>query len=360
MDTAKQNSTEAKEATRYLVEALLLKKKWSSLKHGHHFTGTASSHKKKRKEIQEERQAAIKERYVARLPSDEKKACENAMSMNTHYFLVLLPYSAQDTYLTPEQFRDMVAIRYGKEPINMPADCTCQRSDGRREPYTLEHALVCENGGNIIGRHNMVVRELHHIAATATGGSEYSVEPEVWLRQPCEDNRKGLKSDIQVRGLENGGKVTQIDVRVCYPNAQSYQRIPTKTVLRNAEIDKKRSYEQHCRSLGHQFVPFILSTDGAIGEEAGKLIGKLSKAISTKWKMPESVVKTWIRHRLSIAQGKACSACIRGSRAKGIRVGGPPGRGIGGLYAGSRWNRQLPPSPTELRGPIPPPPWPYC
>ena len=76
----------------------------------------------------------------------------------------------------------------------------------------LEHALVCENGGNIIGRHNMVVRELKHIAVTATGGSEYSVETEVWLREPCEDNRRGLRSDIQVRGLENGGKVTQIDV----------------------------------------------------------------------------------------------------------------------------------------------------
>jgi len=199
MDTAKPNCTEALEATSFLVEALLLKEKWSSLKHGQHFTGTATSHKAKRKEKQEEQQRVIKAQYVGKLPSDERKACENAMSLRTHYFLVTAPSAAQGTYLTPEEFFDTVAIRYGKEPVNVATYCACEPNEGKRKPYTLEHALVCGQGGNIIGRHNIVVKELKHIVATATGGSEFSVETEVWLREPCQSNLAGLRSDIQVR-----------------------------------------------------------------------------------------------------------------------------------------------------------------
>ena len=93
-----------------------------------------------------------------------------------------------------------------------------------------------------------MVKELKHIAATATGGSEYSVETEVWLREPCQPNLAGLRSDIQVRGLEDNAVITQIDVRVCYPNAQSYQRKSTKTILKEAEADKKRIYEPRTKN----------------------------------------------------------------------------------------------------------------
>ena len=350
METAKPSHDEAREATNFLVESLLEIKQWSSSKHDKHFTKRASDHKAKRGEKLQEQQKVLKERYINRLPPDEKKACENAMSLRTHYALVSSPSASQDTYLTPVQFRDLLAVRYGKEPVDVPPYCACEHNGARRKPYTLEHALVCGHGGNVIGRHNIVVKELKHIAATATGGTEYSVDTEVWLREPNQDNMDGLRSDIQIRGLESGAAITQIDVRVCYPNAQSYQRKSTKAILKEAENEKKRIYEEQCVILGHRFVPFAITTDGALGEEAEELLKKLAKAITAKWKIPESHVKTWIRHRLAIALAKACSACIRGSRARGMGVGGPQGWGIGGLNAGQSWRRHQPPPPP------PPPP----
>ena len=186
------------------------------------------------------------------------------MDLRTHYFLVFPPPAAQETYLTPVEFMDAFAVRYGKEPVNVPSFCSCEYNGVRIKPYTLEHALVCGHGGNIVGRHNMYVKELKHIAATATGGTEYSTTTEVWLREPCQDNLEGLRSDIQIRGLESSGTITQIDVRVCYPNAQSYQRRSTKAILKEAETEKRRIYDDQCKSMGHRFIPFVTTTDGAL------------------------------------------------------------------------------------------------
>ena len=119
----------------------------------------------------------------------------------THYFLTLPPSEAQGTYLSPEEFHDGVSIRYGRDPVGIPASCTCQQ----QSPLTLEHALTCETGENIIGRHNMLRDELEHLAAKAT--------------------------------------------------AQSYYDKATHTVLSDAEKMKKTTYESTCQKRGQNFVP---------------------------------------------------------------------------------------------------------
>ena len=172
---ARKQYEEATEATSYLTSAILGRNKWSSEKHSHTFTTITSKQKSARCALLTEKKTTLKERYVARLPYAQKKACENAIERKTHYFLTLPPSEAQGTYLSPEEFHDGVSIRYGRDPVGIPASCTCQQ----QSPLTLEHALTCATGGNIIGRHNMLRDELEHLAATATAGSQWAVEKEV-------------------------------------------------------------------------------------------------------------------------------------------------------------------------------------
>ena len=225
-----------------------------------------------------------------------------------HNFLTLPPTEAQGTYLSPEAFYDGISIRYGRDPVNVPARCSCRE----QPPLSLEHALTCPTGGNVIGRHNMVRDELRHLSATATVGSQWAVEEEVWISDH-------LNTDLQVRNIGGDGKVTQVDVRICHPAAQSYLEKPTDTILSDAEKAKKIKYEATCRRRGEKFVPFIITTDGALGAEANNMISKIASATAEKLKMQKSNVLTWARSRIATALVRACSACIRGSRGRGAR-----------------------------------------
>ena len=349
-DAAKQQHVDAIEATSYLTKAILGRTKWSSEKYSNTFTKITSQQKSARHDLLEEKKKVLKGGYVAQLPLAQKKACENAMDKKTHYFLTLPPSEAQGTYLTPEEFHDGISIRYGRDPVGIPALCTCQHQC----PLTLEHALTCATGGNIIGRHNMLRDELEHLAATATAGSQWAVEKEVWIT----DN---LKTDLQIRNLEGDGKVAQIDVRICHPAAPSYQGKTTQTILSDAEKIKKITYDPSCRRRGHKFIPFIITTDGALGVEANVLITKLAAVIATKLKMQKSKTMTWARSRLATALVRASSACIRGSRGSGARNRGSGvaaeycREGVRGGESQPRASRSIPHSQNPPLPPQPPP-----
>ena len=304
-EAAQQQYADAVTATRFLTDSILGRQKWDSEKYSNTFTKITSEQKTKRQEVLDKKKKYLNESFVAFLPPAQKKACENAMDKKTHYFLTLPPSEAQGTYLAPEAFRDGVCTRYGRDPVSIPARCACRE----QPPLTLEHALTCATGGNVIGRHNMLRDELRHLAVTATAGSQWAVEKEVWIT----DN---LKTDLQIRNIEGDGKVTQVDVRICHPAAQSYHGKSTETILSDAEKSKKLTYEATCRRRCEKFVPFIITTDGALGTEANMMISKLASATAEKLKMQKSTIVTWARSRIATALVRACSACIRGSRGR--------------------------------------------
>jgi hypothetical protein len=278
---AQQLHADAVDATQFLTDSILGRQKWNSEKYSKILTKITSEQKTKRQEDLEKRKKHLKENFVAHLPPAQKKACENAMDKKTHYFLTLPPTEAQGTYLSPEAFYDGISIRYGRDPVNVPARCSCRE----QPPLSLEHALNCATGGNVIGRHNMVRDELRHLAVTATVGSQWAVEKEVWINDH-------LKTDLHVRNLGGDGKVTQVDVRIRHPAAQSYLEKSTDTILSDAEKAKKLTYEATCRRRGEKFVPFIVTTDGALGTEANTMISKLASATADKLKMQKSNVLT--------------------------------------------------------------------
>ena len=327
---AQPNYDVALKATKVLVETLLGRCDWSKPDHDQHFSDVTSQHKTtKAAELQKEQEILLSN-YVSRLPPPQKKATQNAMQKSTHYFLVSKPTESHGSYLSPDEFRDAIAIRYGFNPSRV--NPTCPQCNGEND---LAHALTCKYGGNRVGRHNIVRDEVAHLCRTAFGRTAYSTEVEPWVRKDAAGGLQDLRADIGVRGLDQVGKVTMLDVRICHPVSKEYPGRSTADALNSAEVDKTAKYGEACRENGWLFRPFVMSTDGVLGDQAETVVRRIGESLSQRWRISNSRAITWARNRLAVALAKGCSACIRGDRGRG-RGGADPTRGGGSRGAADR------------------------
>jgi hypothetical protein len=83
----------------------------------------------------------------------------------------------------------------------------------------------------------------------------------------------------------------------------------------------------------NHFSPFVVSTVGLIGREAGELLKRLSLRLADKWEW-HSVVHGFVSARMSIVIVRATHLCLWGSRVPPLsQVSRPPqwedGAGLG-------------------------------
>ena len=64
-------------------------------------------------------------------------------------WLTVLPLLWAGTGLKSEEYRDAIRLRYGLTPEGM-----VERCEGCGKPFTVEHALSCKVGGQVLARHN--------------------------------------------------------------------------------------------------------------------------------------------------------------------------------------------------------------
>ena len=111
--------------------------------------------------------------------------------------LNVLPISSLGWVLNQEEFRDALRLRYGWQIPNIPAVCVCGKKN------SVDHTLICKNGGYLIFRHNKVrdtnaafLREVCHDVKT---------EPElipITSGQTIRGNmEERARLEISVRGL---------------------------------------------------------------------------------------------------------------------------------------------------------------
>ena len=67
-------------------------------------------------------------------------ALDLAMEKGASCWLNALPLKKYNFDLTKSEFRDGIALRYGWDPVKMPATCACG------ERFTTSHALHCAKG----------------------------------------------------------------------------------------------------------------------------------------------------------------------------------------------------------------------
>ena len=104
---------------------------------------------------------------------------------------------------------------------------------------------------------------------------DVAIEPRLNpLSGECLHNRTANRDeearlDVSARGVWRRGERAFFDIRVFYPNAQSYQEMTLPQIFRNHKREKQRAYGERVREVEESsFTPLVLSSTGGMGREA--------------------------------------------------------------------------------------------
>ncbi len=152
-----------------------------------------------------------------------------------------MPSTVNGTELSAQEFRDAFLLRYGRSPGDLPSLC-----DGCGQKFSVQHALECKKGGNVILRHNEIRDELADLAAKAIIPSAIRNEPLIHsscpaVKMPELEPSDQPAGDVSIRGLWKRGTDCIINVRVIDTDAKSNtpRVISSKTPSRYWKLTNK-------------------------------------------------------------------------------------------------------------------------
>ena len=186
-------------------------------------------------------------------------------------------------------FRDALALRYGWQPNDLPAVCSCGKAN------SVQHALSCTKGGFPIYRHN----DIRDLTASLMEEVSTSTEIEPALQPLTGEVLHGRTAsvqddsriDIRSKGFWNQHQDAFFNVRVFNPLASSNQNSAINTIFLRHEKEKRRSYDQRIREVEYgSFTPLVFQ------------------------------LLKWLRCRLSFSLLRSSIAAIRGSRQSHFNV----------------------------------------
>ena len=125
--------------------------------------------------------------------------------------------------------------------------------------------------------------------------------------------------DISAIGLWNHYQKSMFDIRVTYPNAESYLSKSLPDLYKMHEEEKKRSYNDRVLNCERAtFSPMVFSTSGGMGRECQRVNQRLAELIANKKGERYSDTIKYIRNRLRFALLRATVTALRGCRGKRI------------------------------------------
>lgn len=124
--------------------------------------------------------------------------------------------------LNKREFRDGLRLRYNWPFNDLPSKCVCNQD------FSVDHAMICRRGGFIIQRHN----ELRDLEADLLSSvcNDVEIEPvlqDISNEQLSKGSNKAADArlDIHARGFWEKQRSAFFDVRVCCPNADTYEHL---------------------------------------------------------------------------------------------------------------------------------------
>ena len=242
------------------------------------------------------------------LSIERKIAVEQKIKHKCSTWLTVAPTYENGFYMTPDVFRDAVALRYGRIPPKMKSVC-----DGCGEDFTVSHALDCKKGGLVAHRHNDF-RDLNINLLHKSGLTQITEEPV--LKEFSADGDDGLRVDWSARSFWESQREALFDCCILNADAPSHTGTPLETILAASRNFKKRKYCATAESCGSTFTPVIATCEAIFDIEAEVYIKKLASLLAHKWKKGYSVIACYIRARMQVAILRSVSLCIRGTRMK--------------------------------------------
>ena len=192
----------------------------------------------------------------------------------------MVPLEIHHFDLSPQEFRDALALRYRKPLLDLPPLC-----DSCGAPFTIEHALDCHVGGLVGQRHNEVRDSVGNLA-----WGQVTKEPIICESSPPDPSGVTLIVDLRVCGVCQPQVDVLFDVRVIDTDAPFYCSRSPQAVLSSAEAEKKRKHREVCLARHAGFTPLCFSIDGMLGTEADFFLRRLADRLSAKWERSYSPV----------------------------------------------------------------------
>ena len=243
------------------------------------------------------------------LPEKQNAAITRKINSKCSTWLTIVPTQENGFAMNGNEFRDAIAIQYGRTPSKLPLLC-----DADGEEFSVCHALNCRKGGLVSYRHNEL-RDLNLQLAKSAGFNMCMNEP--IIRETDIHGEGGLRADWSVRGFWEHQIEALFDCRIINADAISYENKPLHSIFESHRNEKKRLYSAAVEDRRGTFTAFIATCDAILDTEAEHYVKRLSSYMAEKWGKSYSQVTGWVRAKIQICILCSVSLCLR-SRKKWV------------------------------------------
>lgn len=256
---------------------------------------------KKKQEVEKKEES---DRLIALLPERQRRPLIRIVEGKASHWLSVVPTAADHFDLSPVEFRDALALRYGKNLQNLPTLC-----DGCGTEFTITHALNCKKGGLIKHGHDQL---RDYCAATANlAYNSVGIEP---LMRESSNDVTALYADFKAVSVWEAGRVAFFDNRIVNADAPSYASQSWTTTANRHAAEKHRKYDTAAEEARGSFTPLVCSVEAVLHKEYDTYVKRLSFNLATKWNKAYSQILSWVKAQLEISIIKAVGLRIRGTR----------------------------------------------
>ena len=298
--TAQSQFFKSKEATAHLIDAITKCSPLDLQKHEH---AVRNAVKRKDEEEQMDRDESIG--LIDTFPAKTQRCIMRKLDFKCSGWLSITPTLENHFDMNPDEFRDSLALRYGRTPCKMPSLC-----DGDGEIFDVDHALNCAKGGLVYARHNEL-RDLNCSLLELAGLKQILSEPIV-----TDDGEELLRADWAARGFWESQKQALFDGCVVNADSPSLQNSSLEAIFNQRKQRKNKTYKEAAEARRATFSPIIATCDAVFDKEAEIYFKRLAVHLSQKWKSNYSVTLGFIRARMQLCILRSVSLCLRGSRTK--------------------------------------------
>ena len=243
------------------------------------------------------------------------------MNQKCSSWLSIIPLEGNNFDLSPTEFRDALALRYGLQPVDLPSKC-----DADGEDFDLNHALNCPKGGLVYGRHNEL-RDLNCALLEQAGLKQIISEPIIH-----ETDETQLRADWGVRGFWEPQKQDLFDC--CIVNADSSSMIgqSLESIFNQRKNKKNSVYSEAAKARRATFTPILATCDAVFDLETEFYFKRLAHHLSKKWRSNYSQTVCFIRARTQVCILRSVSLCLRGSRVQWRGIGAQDSAALPSIY----------------------------
>jgi hypothetical protein len=271
--------------------------------------------KHKVKAMKAERLKTEADQLKARLSPPLQRAMSLAQEKGASEIITTLCLESEEFFFHKGDWCDTIDLRYSWTPPKLPCFCPCGKA------FTLSHSQCCAVGGFRNMRHNNVRDSfVKHLSLVLNDvGKKPVLQPVPEIIKPLLPYNSNMdddaRADIRAKGFWTRNQSAFFDVRVFFPNADSYKSKSIPAAYRGHENEKKLSYCKRIIEVEHgTFTPLVFMSTGSASKETSIIIKKTAAMIAEKKNQPYSQVVALFRARLAFEVMRSAIMMLRGSR----------------------------------------------